>query len=81
MPTIESTFSTFATKCIDTLDHEDLPALTVAIEVMNALESFLWVGRTFPPCVRTADVTCRKLSAVQVLPTARTWLWTLSRAC
>ncbi|KZW02722.1 hypothetical protein EXIGLDRAFT_732962 [Exidia glandulosa HHB12029] len=42
MPTIESTFSTFATKSINSWEHEDLAALSVAIEVMNALESFLW---------------------------------------
>ena len=43
MPTIESTFSTFVTKTVNTYDHADIPALAVAIEVMNALESFLWV--------------------------------------
>lgn len=42
MPTIESTFATFATKSINTVDDGDLPALSVALEVMNALESYLW---------------------------------------
>ncbi|KAH7100191.1 Metalloenzyme, LuxS/M16 peptidase-like protein [Auriculariales sp. MPI-PUGE-AT-0066] len=42
MPAIESTFSTFATKSISKFDDEDIPALSVALEVMNALESFLW---------------------------------------
>ncbi|EJD55672.1 hypothetical protein AURDEDRAFT_109912 [Auricularia subglabra TFB-10046 SS5] len=42
MPTIESTYATFVTKSISDFQSEDLPALSIAIEVMNALESYLW---------------------------------------
>lgn len=44
MPTIETTYATFATSSISRFDDADLPALEVALEVMNAKESFLWVG-------------------------------------
>jgi len=44
LPTIESSFVNHTTKAIQGFDHPELPALRVALEVLNAAESFLWVG-------------------------------------
>jgi hypothetical protein len=43
MSTIETSFAILSTKSISSALHEDFAALRVAIEVMNATESFLWV--------------------------------------
>lgn len=42
MASIESSFSTHATKAPAGFDHPDRPALAVVCGVMNALESYLW---------------------------------------
>jgi hypothetical protein len=44
LPTIESSFVNHTTKAIRGFDHPEFPALRVALEVLNATESFLWVG-------------------------------------
>ncbi|KAF8140174.1 Metalloenzyme, LuxS/M16 peptidase-like protein [Boletus edulis] len=42
LPTIESSFVEHTTKGIQGFDHPEFPALRVALEVLNAAESFLW---------------------------------------
>ncbi|KAG1833897.1 Metalloenzyme, LuxS/M16 peptidase-like protein [Suillus variegatus] len=42
LPTIESSFVNHTTKAIRGFDHPEFPALRVALEVLNATESFLW---------------------------------------
>ncbi|KII93562.1 hypothetical protein PLICRDRAFT_49603 [Plicaturopsis crispa FD-325 SS-3] len=42
LPTIESSYVMHTTKGIRGFDHPDYPALRVALEVLNATESFLW---------------------------------------
>lgn len=42
LPTIESSFVNHTTKAIRGFDHPEFPALRVALEVLNAAESFLW---------------------------------------
>ncbi|OJA10818.1 hypothetical protein AZE42_00264 [Rhizopogon vesiculosus] len=42
LPTIESSFVNHTTKAIQGFDHPAFPALRVALEVLNAAESFLW---------------------------------------
>ncbi|KAG1858584.1 cell morphogenesis N-terminal-domain-containing protein [Suillus tomentosus] len=42
LPTIESSFVNHTTKAIRGFDHPEFPALWVALEVLNAKESFLW---------------------------------------
>ena len=43
LPTIESSFVNHTTKSIEGFDHPESPALVVALEALNAAESFLWV--------------------------------------
>lgn len=43
LPSIESSFTTHTTKSIQGFDHPKYPALRIAIEVLNAAESYLWV--------------------------------------
>lgn len=43
LPTIESTFSMHTSKTIKGFKHPEFPALRLAIEVMSATESYLWV--------------------------------------
>lgn len=47
LPTIESSYVTHTTKGIQGFDHQDYPVLRVALEVLNATESFLWVNLMF----------------------------------
>ncbi|KAF8560437.1 hypothetical protein OG21DRAFT_1531918 [Imleria badia] len=42
LPTIESSFVSHTTKGIQGFDHPEFPALRVALEALNATESFLW---------------------------------------
>ncbi|KAI9572885.1 Metalloenzyme, LuxS/M16 peptidase-like protein [Boletus coccyginus] len=42
LPTIESSFVNHTTKGIQGFDHPEFPALRVALEALNATESFLW---------------------------------------
>ncbi|KIJ68351.1 hypothetical protein HYDPIDRAFT_106537 [Hydnomerulius pinastri MD-312] len=42
LPTIESSFVNHTTKGIQGFDHPEYPALRVALEVLNAAESYLW---------------------------------------
>ncbi|KAL0580364.1 hypothetical protein V5O48_001609 [Marasmius crinis-equi] len=42
LPTIESSYVTHSTKAIKGFDHPEYPAFRVALEVLNATESFLW---------------------------------------
>ena len=44
LPTIESSYVTHTTKAIQGFDHPEYPVIRVAIEVLNATESYLWVG-------------------------------------
>lgn len=43
LPTIESSFVAHTTKGIVGIQHPDYPVLRVAVEVLNATESYLWV--------------------------------------
>lgn len=43
LPTIESSFVTHSSKGIQGYDNPDYPPIRVALEVLNATESFLWV--------------------------------------
>ncbi|KAI0788552.1 Metalloenzyme, LuxS/M16 peptidase-like protein [Abortiporus biennis] len=42
LPTIESAFVTHTTKGIQGFSHPEHPAMSVAVEVLNATESYLW---------------------------------------
>ncbi|KAG5342382.1 hypothetical protein C0989_002217 [Termitomyces sp. Mn162] len=42
LPTIESSFVIHGTKGIQGFNHSDYPAIRVALEVLNATESYLW---------------------------------------
>jgi len=42
LPTIESSYVTHSTKSIKGFNHPDYPAFRVALEVLNATESYLW---------------------------------------
>jgi len=42
LPTIESSFVTHTAKGIQGFDHPEYPAIRVALEVLNATESYLW---------------------------------------
>lgn len=44
LPTIESSYVTHTTKGIEGFNHPDYPVLRVALEVLNATESYLWVS-------------------------------------
>ena len=43
LPTIESSFVTHTTKGIQGFNHPEYPAVRLAMEVLNATESYLWV--------------------------------------
>ena len=43
LPTIEISFVTHTTKTIRGFDHPEYPAIRVALEVLNAIEGYLWV--------------------------------------
>ncbi|TBU62037.1 Metalloenzyme, LuxS/M16 peptidase-like protein [Dichomitus squalens] len=42
LPTIESAFATHTAKAVQGWSHPEYPAMRVAIEVLNATESYLW---------------------------------------
>ncbi|KAE8250209.1 hypothetical protein A4X13_0g4900 [Tilletia indica] len=42
LPTIESSYAVFSAKSMDSYDDPDYPAMTAALAVMNAMESYLW---------------------------------------
>jgi len=42
LPTIESSFVTLTTKGIQGFDHAEYPVVRLAMEVLNATESYLW---------------------------------------
>lgn len=42
LPTTDSSYVTHTTKCIQGFAHAEYPALRVALEVLNATESYLW---------------------------------------
>ncbi|KAJ6575205.1 Metalloenzyme, LuxS/M16 peptidase-like protein [Mycena capillaripes] len=42
LPTIESSYVTHSTKAIKGFNHPEYPAFRVALEVLNATESYLW---------------------------------------
>ena len=44
LPTIESSYVMHTTKAIQGFDHPEYPVIRVAAEVLNATESYLWVG-------------------------------------
>ena len=44
LPTIESSFVSHTTKAIRGFDHCEYPAIRVTLELLNAAESYLWVG-------------------------------------
>jgi len=44
LPTIESSFVTHTAKGIQGFDHPEYPAIRLALEVLNATESYLWVS-------------------------------------
>lgn len=50
LPTIESSFVTHTTKGIQGFDNAEYPAIRLALEVLNATESYLWVSyNIYPP--------------------------------
>ena len=50
LPTIESSFVTHHGKGMHGWSDPDYPALRVAVEVLNATESYLWVCDVVYPC-------------------------------
>jgi hypothetical protein len=44
LPTIESSYVNHTTKGIQGFDNPETPALSVALEALNAAEGYLWVG-------------------------------------
>ena len=44
LPTIESSFVTHTTRGIQGFNHTEYPAIRLALEVLNATESYLWVS-------------------------------------
>lgn len=44
LPTIESSYATHTTKCIQGFDNPEYATLRVTLEVLNATESYLWVS-------------------------------------
>ena len=66
LPTIESAFVTHTTKGIQGWSHPEFPVLRVAIEVLNATESYLWVSVVYV-CDQLTELT----SDVEVHP----WFW------
>jgi hypothetical protein len=45
LPTIESSYVMHSTKTIAGFGREEYPAIRVAMEVLNATESYLWVSQ------------------------------------
>lgn len=81
LPTIESSFVMHSSKGIQGYDNPEYPSIRVALEVLNATESYLWV------CTFTFRFFFRRLmklpsvtSVVRVWRMARTSRWTLKPA-
>jgi hypothetical protein len=51
LATIESTFATHTTNCIQGFDHAEYPVIRLALEVLNAKEGPIWASlhRKLPP--------------------------------
>ena len=74
LPTIESAFVTHTAKAVQGWSHPEYPAIRVAIEVLNATESYLWVGVVAWLLREGRDcLTCR-CSDTSVVPDWRTVL-------
>lgn len=78
MPTIESSYSYHATKTISDFEDPDVPALAVAIEVMNATESFLWVRPSIARCLAHRNSEIFVALGLHTAPTSPS---TLSQGC
>ena len=66
LPTIESSYVMHTTKGIKGFNHPDYPAFRVALEVLNATESYLWV------CMSSFD---SKLLLISYLEALYSWQW------
>ncbi len=62
LPTIESAFVTHTAKGIQGWSHPEFPVLRVAVEVLNATESYLWVCPALYMRSRATDFRCRDTS-------------------
>lgn len=51
LPTIESSYVTHTTKGIQGFNNPEYPAIRVALEVLNATESYLWVCISLDHCI------------------------------
>ena len=47
LPTIESSYVTHTTKGLQGYSNPNYPALRVALEVLNATESYLWASLVY----------------------------------
>jgi hypothetical protein len=48
LSTIETSFATHATQAITRWDHPDYPALRLTCNVLDGVESYLWVCDSYP---------------------------------
>ncbi len=74
LPTIESSYVTHSAKCLKGFQQPEYPAIRVALEVLNATESYLWV-RTSSQLRKQyvmSTLLLSGISEVQVWHTART---------
>jgi hypothetical protein len=44
LPTIENSFVTHTTKAIQGFDHAEYPVIRIALEILNAVEGYLWAS-------------------------------------
>ena len=77
LPTIESAYVTHTAKALQGYSHPEYPAMRVAIEVLNATESYLWVrGGRLADTICCLTACCRGTFVVLGWLTALTVGWT-----
>ena len=81
LPTIESSFVMHTTKGIQGFDNPEYPAVRLALEVLNATESYLWVSHISPLVDSRSHQISSAISVVPALPMGLTSLWTLRLVC
>ena len=57
LPTIENSYSIHSTKGIQGFDHAEYPVIRLALEILNAMEGYLWVSLSAEIAVMVIGLT------------------------
>ncbi len=73
LPTIETSFAIHTTKGIQGFDHVEYPVIRLALEILNAMEGYLWVSASSFTAVEIIELT--RLLFIGENSWIRTRLW------